>query len=76
MKTVNCLDQGDSTGSGLFFITSGEVRKAIGRTDPFKNVGDPAEAKRRLDDLSKTIEKEVNRELKTRLAPRKRRKTR
>jgi hypothetical protein len=58
MKTVNFLE--GASGSGLYFITSGEVQRAIGKQNPFEQVVNPAERIRKMDRLSKTIEKQVN----------------
>lgn len=69
MRTHNCLDAEGIARSGLFFITSGEVRRAIGAKDPFKNLGDPAERLKKTKELSSVIEKEVNKQIKTKLAP-------
>ena len=58
MRTLNFLD--GVPGSGLYFITSGQVQRAIGKQDPFAKVSDPAERVKKIDKLSKVIEKEVN----------------
>lgn len=67
MKTLNFLD--GVSGSGLYFITSGQVQRAIGKQDPFAKIVDPAERVKRIDKLSKTIEKEVNENIKRKIQP-------
>jgi hypothetical protein len=68
MKALNFLD--GVSGSGLYFITSGEVQRAIGKQNPFDKVVNPVERVRKIDKLSKTLEKELNVSLKKRLQPR------
>lgn len=58
MKTINFLD--GISGCGLYFITSGQVQRAIGKQDPFKEITNPAERVKRIDELSKTIKNELN----------------
>ena len=68
MKALNFLD--GVSGSGLYFITSGEVQRAIGKQNPFDKVVNPVERVRKIDKLSKALEKELNVSLKKRLQPR------
>jgi len=65
MKTVNFLD--GVSGSGLYFITSGQVQRAIGKQDVFAKVVNPAERIKKIDKLSKTIERQVNASIKRKL---------
>jgi hypothetical protein len=58
MKTINFLD--GISGSGLYFITSGQVRRAIGKEDIFQELTNPRDREKRIEDLSKTLEKEIN----------------
>jgi CRISPR/Cas system-associated protein Cas7 (RAMP superfamily) len=58
MKAINFLD--GIYGSGLYFITSGQVRRAIGREDIFEEISNPRDREKRIEDLSKTLEKEIN----------------
>ena len=66
MKTYNSLD--GVSGSGLYFITSGEVQRAIGRQDPFSKVVDPEERAKKVEKLSQAIQKAVNANVKGKLA--------
>jgi hypothetical protein len=67
MRTFNFLD--GVSGSGLYFITSGQVQRAIGKQDPFSKISDPAERIKKIDKLSKAIEKEVNASIKRKIQP-------
>ena len=58
MKAINFLD--GISGSGLYFITSGQVRRAIGKEDLFREVSNPADRNKRIEDLSKALEREIN----------------
>ena len=58
MKTVNFLD--GISGSGLYFITSGQVQRAIGKQDPFREIENPAERVKKIEKLSRAIKSEVN----------------
>jgi hypothetical protein len=62
MKTLNLLD--GVSQSGLYFITSGEVKRAIGRQDPFKDIVDPAERIKKIEKLSNTLKAELNNSMK------------
>jgi hypothetical protein len=66
MKSPNFLDS--IPGSGLYFITSGEVRRAIGKQNVFEKVVDPADRAKQVDKLSETIKKQLNADLKAKLA--------
>ena len=65
MKSPNVLDT--VPGSGLYFITSGQVQRAIGRQNPFKDITDPEEQVKKVAKLSDAIKKDLNAELKTKL---------
>jgi hypothetical protein len=58
MKTLNFLN--GVSESGLYFITSGQVQRAIGKQDPFKDVSNPAEHAKKIKKLSEAIEQEIN----------------
>jgi hypothetical protein len=66
MKSPNFLDS--IPGSGLYFITSGEVKRAIGKQNVFANVTNPDDRVKRVDKLSEVIQKQVNADLKKKLA--------
>lgn len=67
MKTQNFLD--GVSGSGLYFITSGQVQRAIGKQNPFDKIIDPAERIKKIDKLSKVLEKEINASIKEKIQP-------
>ena len=67
MKTLNFLDE--VSGAGLYFITSGEVKKAISKEATFTKIVNPQERMKSIDRLSKTIEREVNAEIKRKVTP-------
>lgn len=73
MKTLNFLD--GVSGSGLYFITSGQVQRAIGKQNPFDKLIDPAERLKKIDKLSKVLEKEINSSIKEKMQPAVTRKT-
>lgn len=58
MKAINFLD--GISGSGLYFITSGQVRRAIGKQNIFTEVSNPVDRQKKIEDLSKTLKKEIN----------------
>ena len=58
MKAINFLH--GISGAGLYFITSGQVQRAIGKHDPFEEISNPRDRVKKIDDLSKTLEREIN----------------
>jgi hypothetical protein len=66
MKTSDFMN--GISQSGLYFITSGEVKRAIGRQDPFKDIVDPAERIKKIEKLSNTLKTELNASMKKKAA--------